>query len=261
MARREGYGCWASPLSADLVTAAQVGLAQPMLDREVAYWLETRPEEGGRTVLVRRPLAGAAADLTPPPFNVRTRVHEYGGGACAVRDGIVVAVNFADNWSVELWSGLAKFEHEVSIDGLGTVASVEHRPTTLGVNYHFNTEGTFRPYVGIGYGWVSVSGEQSQGALAGLGISASNADGITYGAGADFYINDNFFIRADVRKKEVVPAEQRSAYFPLNYGATLAQAEQLRSGDSTVLGPSDFVWRPEVTAMTLAQEKQYWSHP
>ncbi len=96
MARVAGYGCWASPISADLVTAAQVGLAQPWLDRETAYWLETRPEEGGRTVLVRRPLEGAAADLSPPPFNVRTRVHEYGGGAYAVRDGIVVAVNFAD---------------------------------------------------------------------------------------------------------------------------------------------------------------------
>jgi dipeptidyl aminopeptidase/acylaminoacyl peptidase len=98
MAKIAGYGCWASPISADLVTAAQVGLAQPFLDREVAYWLEVRPEEGGRTVLVRRPLErdGEATDLTPPPFNVRTRVHEYGGGAYAVRDGIVVAVDFAD---------------------------------------------------------------------------------------------------------------------------------------------------------------------
>jgi dipeptidyl aminopeptidase/acylaminoacyl peptidase len=96
MARVAGYGCWTSPISADLVTAAQVGLAQPTLDRGRAYWLETRPEEGGRTVLVHRPLDGAAADLTPPPFNVRTRVHEYGGGAYAVQDGVVVAVDFAD---------------------------------------------------------------------------------------------------------------------------------------------------------------------
>ncbi len=96
MAKVAGYGCWTSPISAELVTRAQVGLAQPMLDRGVAWWLEVRPEEGGRTVLVRRPLDGTATDLTPPPFNVRTRVHEYGGGAYAVRDGVVVAVNFAD---------------------------------------------------------------------------------------------------------------------------------------------------------------------
>jgi dipeptidyl aminopeptidase/acylaminoacyl peptidase len=96
MTKVESYGRWTSPISAELVTRAQVGLAQPMLDRGVAYWLEVRPEEGGRTALVRRPLDGDAADLTPPPFNVRSRVHEYGGGACAVRDGVVVAVDFAD---------------------------------------------------------------------------------------------------------------------------------------------------------------------
>lgn len=110
------------------------------------------------------------------------------------------AWGFADNWSVELWSGLAKFEHEVTLDGLGTVASVEHRPTTLGINYHFNTDGVFRPYLGAGYGWVSVSGEQSQGALAGLGISGSNSNGLSLNAGADFYFSDNVFLRADVRK-------------------------------------------------------------
>ena len=80
------------PISADLVTAAQVGLAQPTLDGGLAYWLEVRPEEGGRTVLVRRPLDGEAADLTPAPFNVRTRVHEYGGGAYAALAWYVAGV-------------------------------------------------------------------------------------------------------------------------------------------------------------------------
>ena len=102
-----GYGSWRSPISAELVSSAQVGLAQPGLDREIAYWLEVRPEEGGRTVLVRRPIGGARADLTPQPFNVRTRVHEYGGGAYAVRDGIVLAANFADQRLYRLATGAA----------------------------------------------------------------------------------------------------------------------------------------------------------
>lgn len=110
------------------------------------------------------------------------------------------AYGFTENFSVELWSGLANFEHEVSIDGLGTVASVEHRPTTLSLNYQFLPESRFRPFVGIGYGWISVTGEQSQGALAGLRISGSNADGISLTLGADYYVNDNFFLRADLRK-------------------------------------------------------------
>ncbi|KAA2285042.1 OmpW/AlkL family protein [Arenimonas fontis] len=111
-----------------------------------------------------------------------------------------VAWHFADNWSAELWSGLARFEHEVSLAGLGTVAGVEHRPTTLGINYHFMSEGRFRPFVGLGYGWVSLSGERTLGPLAGLGIRADDANGISFNAGADVYFTENFFLRLDVRK-------------------------------------------------------------
>ena len=110
------------------------------------------------------------------------------------------AYAFNDNFSVELWSGLANFEHEVTLDGLGTIASVEHRPTTLSLNYHFAPDSKIRPFVGIGYGWVNVSGERTLGALAGLGINGSNANGIAFGAGLDWYVNDTFFIRADIRK-------------------------------------------------------------
>ncbi|MGH6913305.1 MAG: S9 family peptidase, partial [Geminicoccales bacterium] len=82
------YGSWSSPITAEAVTAAQVGLIQPSLDRGVAYWLEARPEEGGRAALMRRPADGEAAEVTQASFNVRTRVHEYGGGAYAVKGGV-----------------------------------------------------------------------------------------------------------------------------------------------------------------------------
>jgi dipeptidyl aminopeptidase/acylaminoacyl peptidase len=90
------YGTWTSPITAAAITAGQVGLAEPALDRGRAYWLEARPREAGRTVLVRGTQGGDREDLTPAPFNVRTRVHEYGGGAYAVRAGVIVAANFAD---------------------------------------------------------------------------------------------------------------------------------------------------------------------
>jgi outer membrane protein len=126
------------------------------------------------------------------------------GGDASVNDNWSVTGSFAysinPNFSVEVWSGLANFEHEVSIDGLGTVASVKHRPTTLSLNYQFLPESSFRPFVGIGYGWISVSGEKSLGALSGLGISGSNANGLSLTLGADYYVNDSFFLRGDVRK-------------------------------------------------------------
>jgi dipeptidyl aminopeptidase/acylaminoacyl peptidase len=75
------------------------------LDGDDIYWLEGRPAEGGRNVLVRRTPDGAIADVTPPPFNVRTRVHEYGGGAYLVDRGVVWFSNFADQRVYRLDSG------------------------------------------------------------------------------------------------------------------------------------------------------------
>ena len=66
------------------------------LDGDDIYWLEGRPQEGGRYALVRWRPDRSTREVTPPEFNVRTRVHEYGGGAYTVRDGIVYCVNFAD---------------------------------------------------------------------------------------------------------------------------------------------------------------------
>ena len=111
-----------------------------------------------------------------------------------------VAYAFNDNFSLELWTGLANFEHQVTLAGLGTIASVKHRPTTLSVNYHFAPDSKVRPFIGAGYGWINVSGEQTLGALAGLGIDGTNANGLSYGGGVDIFVTDNVFLRADVRK-------------------------------------------------------------
>ncbi|HEX8071547.1 MAG TPA: S9 family peptidase [Pyrinomonadaceae bacterium] len=90
------YGAWRSPITSDLIVGGSVGLGRVALDGEDVYWLEGRPAEAGRTVLVRRDAAGRTADVTPAPYNVRTRVHEYGGGAFCVAAGTVYFVNFAD---------------------------------------------------------------------------------------------------------------------------------------------------------------------
>jgi hypothetical protein len=57
-------------------------LSEVRFDGQTIYWLEARPQEEGRNVVVRGSGAGAGTgDIVPKPFNVRTRVHEYGGGA------------------------------------------------------------------------------------------------------------------------------------------------------------------------------------
>jgi dipeptidyl aminopeptidase/acylaminoacyl peptidase len=90
------YGTWTSPITAAMVAAGALRLGSVALDAEDVYWIEGRPHEGGRNVLVKRTGDRSIADVTPPDANVRTRVHEYGAGAYAVSRGIVYYANFAD---------------------------------------------------------------------------------------------------------------------------------------------------------------------
>jgi dipeptidyl aminopeptidase/acylaminoacyl peptidase len=88
-------GSWPSPLTVELAAGSQKRLLQPRVHGGAVYWLEGRPEEGGRVVLVRH-ADGRREDLTPRPFNVRTRAHEYGGGAYTVSGASIFFCNDAD---------------------------------------------------------------------------------------------------------------------------------------------------------------------
>ena len=118
--KAEAPVAWPSPITSDLLTAASTPRSEAAWGADGAlWWVEGRPSEGGRSVLVRRDVlgGGAAADVTPPvpkaggsegdspppAFNVRTRVHEYGGGAAVLLPGEApgstraVFSNFADS--------------------------------------------------------------------------------------------------------------------------------------------------------------------
>lgn len=90
------YGSWKSPITSDLIVEGTVRLGQVELEGDDIYWLEGRASEKGRNVIVKRAADGNKFDLTPAPFNARTRVHEYGGGSYVVSDGRVFFSNFAD---------------------------------------------------------------------------------------------------------------------------------------------------------------------
>lgn len=89
------YGSWKSPITPDLIVGKTIGLGQIALDGEDIYWIESRPAEAGRNALVRW-RNGAVEEVVPAPFNVRTRVHEYGGGAYLVHQGTIYFSNFRD---------------------------------------------------------------------------------------------------------------------------------------------------------------------
>jgi dipeptidyl aminopeptidase/acylaminoacyl peptidase len=92
------YGSWRSPIDAATVARSGRRLAAPAIAADGAvWWAEGRPDEGGRVVLMRQPPGGELETVTPAGVNVRTRVHEYGGGAwCLAGPDLVLFVDFAD---------------------------------------------------------------------------------------------------------------------------------------------------------------------
>ena len=83
------FGAWPSSITAESVAAAAIALSEPRLEDGMAYWLERRPDEGGRSVIVRAGNDDRPDTLTPAGFNVRSRVNEYGGGAYTVSRGVL----------------------------------------------------------------------------------------------------------------------------------------------------------------------------
>ena len=94
------YGSWRSPISAQMLVQGAVRFGDVATDGDTVYWIEGRPEEQGRYVIVRRTANGTIEDVLPTPFSARTTVHEYGGGALAAYDGTIFFTNYADQ---QIW--------------------------------------------------------------------------------------------------------------------------------------------------------------
>ena len=81
------YGSWRSPIDIELVAGSAIALSEPWLDGDDVYWLESRSAQAGRRTLMRHTPDGATHEVTPFPFKVGNRVHEYGGGVVRRRRG------------------------------------------------------------------------------------------------------------------------------------------------------------------------------
>jgi len=100
-------GSWPSPLSAAAAVAASIGVAENSIDGERLLWLESRPAEKGRNVVVQRDGSGTLRDLTPAPYNARNKVHEYGGGVYRMAQGVLYFSHFKDQRLYRVDPGLA----------------------------------------------------------------------------------------------------------------------------------------------------------
>ena len=94
--KRASTGSWRSPITAALVARQSVRFGEIVIDGKDTYWVESRPAESGRSVIVRCDANGSISDVISAPYSARSRVHEYGGAVFAVHEGIIVFTNFAD---------------------------------------------------------------------------------------------------------------------------------------------------------------------
>lgn len=139
-------GAWPSPVTADVVVGASVGLGGPQVVGDRVWWAEARPHEGGRVQLVHRSLTGddGAVDVLPDGYSARSRAHEYGGGAWWATPDAVVFTNAADQ---RLW--------RLDLDDAGVAAGdpvpITAEPDHPGADRHADA----RP-IGDGTWWVCV---------------------------------------------------------------------------------------------------------
>lgn len=94
--KRVAYGAWSSPIAPEAIAAAGLKIGQVAWFDGDLCWEERRPSENGRTTIVRALSTGWHEDLLPPPYDVRSAVHEYGGGAFCAAAGCLWFVNGGD---------------------------------------------------------------------------------------------------------------------------------------------------------------------
>jgi outer membrane protein len=103
-----------------------------------------------------------------------------------------------DNWAVELLAAWP-YEHDISLVGGPEVASTEHLPPTVSLQYHFMADSAFQPYVGLGVNYTMFFSEDTYGELEGTDLSLDDSWGLAYELGADFMLGETWFLNANFR--------------------------------------------------------------
>lgn len=156
--------------------------------------------------------AQSASDYAAPGFYGALGYHDVspksGNGVLAgtfhvsldsdAEPSLTLGYRFPQGWGVEVWSPITKFKHDVKLDGVKS-ASIKHMPILVTAQYHFLTDQAWQPFVGLGYGWVSISGERTIPPTAGISLNVKDDSGFVGQLGLDYFATPNVFVQVDAR--------------------------------------------------------------
>ncbi len=125
------------------------------------------------------------------------------GDVVSVDSGTAAVINatymMTDNVGIELLAA-TPFSHDIKLAADGTrVGETKHLPPTVSVQYHFDTNSAFKPYVGAGLNFTLFFDEKTAGPLAGADLELDESFGIAAQVGADWDFSDTMFANLDIR--------------------------------------------------------------
>lgn len=160
------------------------------------------------TICLLSLLAGnAAAEATAGEWLVRAGPYlvspkSDNSDVVDVDDGVSLGFNFTyrftPNWALEVLAA-TPFGHDIKLKDGTEVGETKHLPPTISIQYHWMADGRFRPYVGAGVNYTLFFDEETSGPLAGSDLSLDESFGLAFQWGADFDLNDDWFLNLDVR--------------------------------------------------------------
>ncbi|MFZ1087751.1 MAG: prolyl oligopeptidase family serine peptidase, partial [Xanthobacteraceae bacterium] len=262
------YGSWRSPITSDLIVAQSIGLSEVRLDGADVYWIESRPQEQGRSVVVRSEADGRHADITPKPCNARSRVHEYGGGSWTVANGTLYFSNFADGRLYRQVNVGAGFKPApTSTSGAARPEPLTPAPPARGRDWRF-ADGEIDPRR---HWWIGVREDHTGGgepvnAIVAVDLARPGADpGCVLAGGHDFFSSP----RLSPDGTSLLWLAWDHPNMPWN-GTTLYMAYMAQIGDSGALGEPHVVaggkeesifqpeWSPDGAGLVFVSDRSGW---
>lgn len=120
----------------------------------------------------------------------------------AVRPTITFEYFVYDNLGIEILAAWP-FKHDISIDGLGEVGSTKQLPPTVSLQYHFNSQGTISPFIGVGVNYTTFFSEDTKAALSHKDLDLDDSWGIAGHIGVDVALTPHSALRIDARYMDI----------------------------------------------------------